>query len=48
VPRIVDLSAPIASSAPGTPDFQRNAIEYIDHAAGAREIEQLYGVPAAF
>jgi kynurenine formamidase len=46
VSRIVDLSAPIASSPSGTPDFQRNAIEYVDHAAGAREIEELYGVPA--
>jgi kynurenine formamidase len=46
VPRIVDLSAPIEASPPGTPDFQRNAIEYIDHAGGASEIEHLYGVPA--
>lgn len=46
MPRIVDLSAPVAPSPPGTPDFQRNAIEYFDHAAGAREIEELYGVPA--
>jgi kynurenine formamidase len=46
VPRIVDLSAPVAPSPSGTPDFQRNDIEYFDHAAGAREIEQIYGVPA--
>jgi kynurenine formamidase len=46
VPRIVDLSAPIEASAPGTPDFQRNDISYVDHAGGATEIEALYGVPA--
>ena len=44
--RIVDLSAPIASSPPGTLDFQRNDVQYFDHAAGAAEVEALYGVPA--
>jgi kynurenine formamidase len=44
--RIVDLSAPIQASRPGTPDFQRTEVEYLDHAAGAAEIEDLYGVPA--
>jgi len=44
--RLVDLSAPIAPSPPGTPSFQSNAIEYVDHQAGAAEIEALYGVPA--
>jgi kynurenine formamidase len=44
--RIVDLSAPIEPSAPGTPDFQRNDVRYYDHAAGAAEVEALYGVPA--
>jgi kynurenine formamidase len=43
---IVDLSAPIAPSAPGTPDFQRNDVTYFDHAAGAAEIDALYGVQA--
>lgn len=43
--RIVDLSAPISSSPPETPTFQRNEIAYFDHAAGASEIEALYGVP---
>jgi kynurenine formamidase len=43
--RIVDLSAPIQPSSPGTPDFQRNAIDYVGHQAGAGEIEALYGVP---
>jgi kynurenine formamidase len=46
VTRIVDLSAPIEASPPGTPGFQRNVIDYVDHAGGAAEIEQLYGVPA--
>jgi kynurenine formamidase len=44
--RIVDLSAAIVASGPGVPVFQRNEIEYFDHAAGAAEIEALYGVPA--
>jgi kynurenine formamidase len=44
--RFVDLSAPIADSPPGTPDFQRNGVEFVDHTGGAREIEALYGVPA--
>ena len=41
---IVDLSAPIEPSLPGTPDFQRNSIEYFDHQSGAAEIEALFGV----
>jgi kynurenine formamidase len=45
MPRIVDLSAAIQPSPPGTPDFQRNAIECFDHAAGAGEIDAIYGVP---
>jgi kynurenine formamidase len=45
VTRIVDLSAPIQSSPPGTPDFQRTVVEYVNHAAGAAEIDALYGVP---
>jgi kynurenine formamidase len=44
--RIVDLSAPIEPSPPGTPDFQRNDVQYYDHASGAAEVEALYGVPA--
>ena len=43
--RIVDLSAPIQSSPPGTPDFQRSTIEYFDHASGAAEVESLFAVP---
>jgi kynurenine formamidase len=44
--RIVDLSAPIVASPPGVPVFQRNEVEYFDHAAGAAEIEAMFGVPA--
>jgi kynurenine formamidase len=43
---IIDLSAAIVASPPTVPAFQRNDIEYFDHAAGAAEIEALYGVPA--
>jgi kynurenine formamidase len=43
--RIVDLSAPIESSA-GASEFQRNHVEYFDHAAGAAEIQAMFGVPA--
>lgn len=46
MPRIIDLSAPIAPSPHGTPEFQRTDISYLDHAAGAAEIETLFGVPA--
>lgn len=43
--RIVDLSAPIAPSPPEIPERMRTTIEYVDHAAGAREIEAAFGVP---
>jgi kynurenine formamidase len=43
--RIVDLSAPIEST-DGASELQRNQIEYFDHAAGAAEIEAMFGVPA--
>ena len=43
--RIVDLSFPIRSSPEGTPAFQQVSISYSDNAAGAREAEQLTGVP---
>lgn len=43
--RIVDLSAVIEPSPPEVPEFQRTEIEYLDHAAGAREVETLFGVP---
>jgi len=45
VPRIVDLSAPIAPSPEGTPDFLATGVEYFSHADGAAEIEG-FGVPA--
>jgi kynurenine formamidase len=44
--RIVDLSAPIAPSAPGAPVFQRTEVAYDDHAAGAAEVQEMFGVPA--
>jgi kynurenine formamidase len=43
---IIDLSAAIVASPPTVPVFQRNDVEYFDHAAGAAEIEELYGIPA--
>jgi kynurenine formamidase len=46
MPRFVDLSAPIRTSAPGTPDFQRTTVEHFDHATGAEQIEARYGVPS--
>ncbi|MGO9961454.1 MAG: cyclase family protein [Solirubrobacteraceae bacterium] len=45
--RIVDLSAPIESSPPDAPAFQRTEIEYLSHDGGAEEIEHLFGVPRA-
>jgi kynurenine formamidase len=44
--RIVDLSAEIVASPPGVPVFQRNEIEYFDHASGAAEIQEMFGLPA--
>ena len=44
--RIIDLSAPITSTDPDTPRFARTVIEFIDHAGGAAEIEELFDVPA--
>jgi kynurenine formamidase len=43
--RFVDLSARIASSPPGAPEFQRNDVQYYDHASGAAEVEAMFGVP---
>jgi kynurenine formamidase len=43
---LVDLSAPIRSSPPETPDLLRTEIAFHDHAEGARGIEALFGVPA--
>ena len=44
--RFVDLSAPIEASPEGTPEFLGTAIDYLDHAGGAAEIEALFGVPS--
>jgi kynurenine formamidase len=43
--RILDLTAPIEQSPPGAPELMRVDIEHFDHAAGAQEIEALFGVP---
>jgi hypothetical protein len=45
VPRIVDLSAPIAPSPDGTPEFLATGVDFFSHADGAAEIEGLFGVP---
>jgi kynurenine formamidase len=44
--RFVDLSAPIVQSPPDTPEPLRTDIEFVDHAAGAQQIEALVGVPS--
>jgi kynurenine formamidase len=43
--QIVDLSAPITNTDPRAPRFARTVIESVDHAGGAAEIEELFGVP---
>jgi kynurenine formamidase len=42
--RFVDLSAPITSDPPETPDALRTEIEFAAHEAGARAIEGMLGV----
>jgi kynurenine formamidase len=42
--RIVDLSVPISASSPEVPEALRTEIEYRDHAAGAADIEVMFGV----
>jgi kynurenine formamidase len=42
--RLVDLSVPIAPTPAGLPDLLRTEIEYSDHAAGARQIQEMFGV----
>jgi kynurenine formamidase len=44
--RFVDLSAPIAPSPEGTPEFLATGVDFFSHADGAAEIEGLFGVPA--
>ena len=43
--RFVDLTAPIEPSPADAPPLMRIEIEYLDHAAGAAEIESMFGVP---
>jgi kynurenine formamidase len=43
---LVDLSAPISQSPGELPEVLRTDIEFVDHAAGAAQIEALLGVPA--
>jgi kynurenine formamidase len=43
--RLIDLSAPITTSPPETPDPLRTEIAFHDHAQGATEVERLFGVP---
>jgi kynurenine formamidase len=43
---LVDLSAPISQSPSELPEVLRTDIEFVDHAAGATQIEALLGVPA--
>jgi kynurenine formamidase len=42
--RIVDLSVPIEASPAEVPELLRTEIEFIDHAAGASNIEAMFGV----
>jgi len=42
--RIVDLSVPISASPAGVPEPFRTEIEFADHAAGASDIEAIFGV----
>jgi kynurenine formamidase len=42
--RFVDLSAPISSDPPETPDALRTEIEFAAHEEGARAIEGMFGV----
>jgi kynurenine formamidase len=42
--RFVDLSAPISSDPPDTPDVLRTEIEFAAHEQGARDIEAMFGV----
>ena len=44
--RFVDLSAPIVQSPADMPEPLRTDIEFVDHAAGARQIEALLKVPS--
>lgn len=43
--RIVDLSAPIASTPPDVPPYARVEVHYTSHAEGAAQVGTLLGVP---
>jgi kynurenine formamidase len=43
--RLIDLSAPIAASPEEMPELLKVKLELADHAAGAAQIETLFGVP---
>jgi kynurenine formamidase len=45
--RIIDLSAPIRPTPPGTPSFSRIEILRTSHAEGAAQVEAMLHVPAA-
>ena len=42
--RLIDLSVPITASPESTPELLRTEIEFSDHAAGAAQIEAMFGV----
>ena len=42
--RFIDLSAPITSDPPDTPDALRTEIEFAAHSDGARAIKEMLGV----
>jgi kynurenine formamidase len=42
--RLIDLSVPISPSPEDTPELLRTEIEFSDHAAGAAQIEAMFGV----
>src|SRR4051794_25120634 len=44
--RLVDLSAPISQSTGDLPEVLRTDIEFVDHAAGAAQLDGLLRVPA--
>ena len=44
--RLVDLSVPITPSPAEAPELLRTEIDYQDHAAGAAQIEQMFGLPS--
>lgn len=43
--KLVDLSAPIVAGPVGAPDLLRVDVEFDDHATGAEQIQQMFGVP---